>query len=106
MKKLDTERIAGTVAETLGPGFENMKILKVNVAPGTDPDGNDLLRVEVVVEGTVQRADARHIASAVRRLRPALDEMGVDLFPLMSYISKSDYESKLDGERGRRRETV
>jgi hypothetical protein len=100
MKKLDADKVADKVVETLSPGFENIKILKVNVAPGTDPDGNALLRIEVVVEGTVKRTDARHIGTAVRRLRPALEEMDVDLFPLLSFISKLDYE------RGRRRETV
>jgi hypothetical protein len=100
MKKLDADRVAETVAETLGPDFESIDIIKVNVSPGTDPDGNDLLRIEVVFDGTLRRADARHIASAVRRLRPALEELDIDLFPLLSFVSKLDYESE------RRRETL
>jgi hypothetical protein len=33
------------------------------------------------------------MASAVRRLRPALEEIDIDLFPLLSFVSKVDYES-------------
>lgn len=93
MRKLDADKVAETVANTLGPGFENIKILTVNVSPGTDPDGNNLLRIEIVFDGTLKRADARHMASAVRRLRPALEEIDIDLFPLLSFVSKLDYES-------------
>jgi hypothetical protein len=93
MKKLDADKVAETVAEVLGPDFESIKIAKVNVSPGTDPDGNDLLRIEIVFDGTLKRADARHMASAVRRLRPALEEIDIDLFPLLSFFSKFDYES-------------
>lgn len=100
MKKFDADKVAETVAETLGPDFESIKIAKVNVSPGTDPDGNDLLRIEIVFDGILKRADARHIASAVRRLRPALKEIEIDLFPLLTFVSKLDYENE------RKRKTV
>jgi hypothetical protein len=93
MRKLDADKVAETVATTLAPDFQSIRFLRVNVSPGTDPDGNDLLRIEVVYDGTLKREDARHLASAVRRLRPALEEIDVELFPLLSFVSRLDYES-------------
>jgi len=98
MTGFDADKVASAVADTLGPDFENIKILQVNVSPGTDPDGNDLLRIEIVFDGTLKRADARHMATAVRRLRPALEEIDVDLFPLLSFVSKLDYEGEIRRE--------
>jgi hypothetical protein len=98
VKKFDSDRVADIVADVLGRDFERIKILKVNVAPGQDPDGNDILRIQIVFEGALKGADARHAAGAVRRLRPALEEIDVDMFPLLSFVSKLDYE------RGRGRE--
>jgi hypothetical protein len=100
MKKLDADKVAETVAETLGPDFESIDIIKINISPGTDPDGNGLLRIEVVYAGTLRREDARCIPGAIRRLWWALDKIGVDLFPLLSFVSKLDYETE------HKRETV
>jgi len=97
VKKFDSGKVADTVAKVLGPDFENIKILKVNVAPDRDHDGNEILRIQVVFEGTLTGADARHVAGAARRLRPTLDEIDVDVYPLLSFVSKLDYE----GGRGR-----
>lgn len=99
MKKFDQDRVAAVVAEVIGRDFEKVKILKVNVTPDHDRDGNDILRIQIVFEGALKGADARHAAGAVRRLRPVLEEIDVDMFPLLSFVSKLDYE------RGHGRET-
>jgi hypothetical protein len=99
VKEFDSDKVADIVADVLGRDFEKIKILKVNVAPDQDRDGNDILRIQIVFEGALKGADARHAASAVRRLRPALEEIDVDMFPLLSFVSKLDYE------RGHGRET-
>jgi hypothetical protein len=99
VKKFDQDKVADIVADVLGRDFEKVKILKVNVTPDQDRDGNDILRIQIVFEGSLKGADARHAAGAVRRLRPALEEIDVDMFPLLSFVSKLDYE------RGRGRET-
>jgi hypothetical protein len=92
MSKLDADRVAETVAATLAPDFQSIRFLRINISPGTDADGNDLLRIEVVYDGTLKRADARHIPGALRRLRSALEDIDIDLFPLLSFASKLDYE--------------
>jgi hypothetical protein len=99
VKKFDPDKVADIVADVLGRDFEKIKIHKVNVTPDHDRDGNDILRIQVVFEGVLRGADVRHAAGAVRRLRPALEEIDVDMFPLLSFVSKLDYE------RGHGRET-
>ena len=89
MRKIDSDHIADVVAEKLGRDFESIKILKVNVAQDVDRDGDEILRIEVVFEGKLKGAD---LASASRRLRPALEEIDGDLYPLLSFVSKVDYD--------------
>lgn len=60
--------------------------------------GDEILRVDVVFEGTLKEADARLAAGAARHIRPVLEENDADLFPLLSFVSKLDY----DRGRGRR----
>src|SRR5262245_56521487 len=99
VKKFDPDKVADIVTEVLGRDFEKIRILKVNVTPDHDPDGNDILSIQVVFEGALKGADTRHAAGAVRRLRPALEEIDVDMFPSLSFVSRLDYE------RGHGRET-
>jgi len=97
VKKIDSKRIEANVAKTLGRDFADIKIVAVNVSPDLDQDGEDILRIEVVFEGALKAADARHVAGAARRLRPVLEEIDPDLYPVLTFVSKGDYE------RGHRR---
>lgn len=89
MKKLDYDLIAGAIARRLSRDFHNVQIFKVNVAHDVDRDGDEILRVEVVFEGDLKGQD---VASAARRLLPTLEEHDADLFPLLSFVSKVDYD--------------
>jgi hypothetical protein len=94
VKKLSAkqaERIEAAVAAVLSRDFEHIRIIDVNVSPDSDRDGNDLLRIEVVFEGKLKGRDVKHAAGAVRRLRPTLEKFD-GLFPLVSFVSKLDYE--------------
>jgi len=100
VKNFNPDRIATIVADTLGRHFENIKIIHVDVAKDRDRDDEEILRIQVVFDGVVKAKDAANIAGAARRLRPALEEIDADIFPLLSFVSKLDYE------RARRREAV
>jgi len=89
VKKLDYQLIADAVATRLQRDFRNVRILRVNVAEDVDRDGDDILLIEVVFEGDLK---GRDVASAARRLRPALEEIDADIFPLLSFVSKVDYD--------------
>lgn len=90
--KFDADRIADIVTTTLSRHFENIKIIHVDVAPDRDRDGEEILRIQVVFDGVVKGKDAASIAGAARHLRPALEEIDADVFPLLSFVSKLDYE--------------
>jgi hypothetical protein len=96
-KKFDADRVANVVGETLSRDFENIDILAVHVTEDLDRDGQEILRIEVIFEGDLKGDDALRVAGAASRLRPLLEEIDTDLYPLLSFVSKVDYD------RGRRR---
>ena len=85
-----TRKIAKVIRETLAADFDRTKISDVSVRKGEDADGDELLRIEVVFEGTVEDVDASKILGAVRQVRPKLIELGENAFPLFSFIAQGD----------------
>jgi hypothetical protein len=89
LTKAQLNRISKIVAETLSQRFDDIDIHTVNVRRDLDRDGDALLRIEVVFVGKLRGAD---VAGAARYLRPALEEVDADLYPLLSFVSKVDYD--------------
>lgn len=85
------KKIAKVVKETLAVDFENVRIIDVRVQDEQDSDGDAVLRVEVVFEGTRKDMDVRKLAGIVRHVRPKLSEIGENAFPVFSFISKGDW---------------
>jgi hypothetical protein len=98
MKKIDAKKIETRITATLRKYFENIKIIATHVTPDFDRDGEEILRIQVVFEGTLKEADARLVPGVARHIRPVLEENDADLFPLLSFVSKLDY----DRGRGKR----
>jgi hypothetical protein len=87
----DMKQIAKVVRETLAADFDNVKIIEVIVHDDVDSDGEDVLKVKVIFEGTRKDVDPAKLAGAVRHVRPKLDEIGEKAFPLFSFISSGDW---------------
>jgi len=98
VKKIDTQQLSRTILRELGKLFDDIKIVDVVVSPDRDRDGDDILRVEAVFTGVLRGDDAKKVAGASRQLRPMLDKIDEDIYPLLSFVSKVDYE------RGQKRE--
>lgn len=79
------------VKETLSGEYDHIRIVDVKVFEDLDADREVVLRVEVIFEGTPKEADAKKMTGAVRKLRPKLEQISEYAFPLLSFISKSDY---------------
>jgi hypothetical protein len=92
LKKLDTKQLSRIISRELGKLFDNIEIVDVIVSPDHDRDGDTILRVEVIFTGDLRDTDAKKVAGATRQIRPALDEIDEDLYPLLSLVSKVDYE--------------
>jgi hypothetical protein len=92
VKKIDAKRIESRIGETLSHYFEGLRIVAVHVAQDLDQDGEEILLIDVVFEGDLNESDARRAAATARHLRPVLEENDADLYPLVSFVSKVDYE--------------
>ncbi|QYO75332.1 hypothetical protein [Devosia salina] len=84
---MDLQKI---IEDTITKDFDNIKILSVNVARDVDFEGDEVLKIEVVFEGTRKDIDARKVSGAVRHVRPHLSAIGEMAFPLLSFVANSD----------------
>ncbi len=86
----DLKKIAKVIRSTLTAEFEKLAIEDVRVFEEEDSSGDILLHVEVIFDGAPKDVDVRKLSGAVRHVRPKLTKMGIEAFPLFSFISKSD----------------
>ena len=89
------ELIKKAVKETLAGHFDSIRILKIDVKKDVDADGDDLLRIDVIFEGSPKDLDAAKLSGTARLLRPKLSQIHESALPLLSFISKADYESRV-----------
>ena len=86
----DLETVRGAIFDALSRTLRAVKILDVRLSEDVGPEGEDVLRIDVIFEGDPQKIDPRLISGMVRTLRPVLEEAHESAFPLISLISKSD----------------
>lgn len=79
------------VNETFSRLFNHVRVSDVRVREDTDFDGDDLLRIDVIFEGTSKDPDAKKLAGFIRRLRPRLEQIHEPALPLLSFISRAEY---------------
>lgn len=92
----ELERIVRSVLEEI---FGNDRIGDVYVASAYDEDGDEILRVTVVFDGTEEQFDARKASSVVRHMRPRLATIGEQAFPIISYVSSDEVSVVEDAVR-------
>jgi hypothetical protein len=89
---VSTEEIGEVVKDTLRTDFDGIEIVDVRVAREEDSDGDEILRIDVVFEGS---RNARHLSAAVRHVRPKLIAIGEQAFPLFSFITAKDAGARM-----------
>ena len=82
------------VLRSLKEDFENVEILDVKVDGDIDFDGDEVLRITVIFQGTPKDLSASSVSGVTRHVRPKLTEIGVEAFPIFSFISNKDLEAK------------
>ena len=90
------ERIIRSVLEEI---FGDDRIGDVYVASAYDEDGDEILRIAVVFDGTEEQFDARKASSVVRHMRPRLATIGEQAFPIISYVSSDEVSAVRDAVR-------
>ena len=87
---LDNKALTELVEAVIRRQFSDGVIHAVAVKPDVDHDGDAILRVTVVVEKEVKTLDSGKKLGLVRHLRPELAEVGIEDFPIVSYMTKAD----------------
>ena len=98
--KRNIEKLEKVIRSKFVDEFSWFPLFKVSVREGVDHDGDDVLYVDVVFNGSEKDIDAKKLVGAVRKIRPFLLDMDEDAFPIFSFISKKDY-SELNREPAR-----
>jgi hypothetical protein len=85
-----SETINEVVRKVLAEEFKKIEILEVRVSHDLDGDGDKILRLNIIFEGSPKDVDSRKLLSLVRYMIPKLEEIDEDAFPLISFISAFD----------------
>lgn len=72
--------------------LSDAKIVGIDVTADRGYDDDEILRITVVYDSPDERLHTDGTVGFVRHLRPRLEEMGLTMFPVMSFVSKADYE--------------
>ena len=95
----ENQELKGIIRAVLEEIFGDARIGDVHVASAYDEDGDEILRVKVVFDGTEEQFDARKASSVVRHMRPRLATIGEQAFPIISYVSSDEMSGVKDAAR-------
>lgn len=90
----DLEMVKKAVVKAVTRTLYAVKIIEVKMTEDVGPEGEDVLRIDVIFEGDASKIDPRAMSGMVRTLRPVLDEADEPAFPLVSLISKADWRGE------------
>jgi hypothetical protein len=81
------------VEDVLRERFDDVDIDDIQVRRDEDHDGDPILRITVVYNTKNKKGlDARKTSSIVRVMRPHLDQVNENAFPVVSFVSRSDWK--------------
>jgi hypothetical protein len=87
----DLTSVKHAVNETFSRLFSHVRVSDVRVREDTDFDGDDILRIDVIYEGTYKDLDAKKLAGFIGHLQPKLEQIHESALPLLSFISRADF---------------
>ena len=82
--------VQSVIEDVIRERLEAVKIVSVHAVRDDDLDGDEVLRVTVVVDSPASAFDPKRLSSLVRYLRPKLAELDEGAFPLVSFMSEAD----------------
>ena len=80
------EFVKRVLEEQLAPA----RIVDLSVKEGKDADGEPILNITVVFEAENDRLDPNQVLGLIRHLREPLNEIGSDLFPILSFMTEEE----------------
>jgi hypothetical protein len=87
----DPETVKKAVVDAISRTFSAVTIVEVKISEDSGPEGEDVLRIDVIYEGDDTKINPRAVSGMIRTLRPVLDKAEESAFPLISLISKADW---------------
>lgn len=84
--------IRDAIAQALSP----VEVTAFDIAPDEDKDGEEILRVVVVLDNDKPKVDGRKLLSASVMVQKALDKMQDRRFALIDYVSASDTDNAVE----------
>ena len=96
MAQMRHEKVRSIVRETLEEHFrDEFEFEPILVVPAADEfgggDGSAFLRIAVVFDGDQDRLDPTWTSGFITRIRPRLAAEGIEEFPSVSFIEKSEW---------------
>lgn len=90
----EIDRVVEKIIEDVARKTIGDEILSVHAISDVDYYGDDIFRVKIIFEPKTEEGllDTNKTGKLVRRILPKLIEQGADGFPIISYISASDYK--------------
>jgi len=88
--EFDKDAVEKAILDTVSKDFSNVKILNVIVDSDVDFDGDEILRVQVIFDGSPRDLEPSVVTKSIRQIRPILSSFDVFAFPSMSFISAKD----------------
>jgi hypothetical protein len=86
----DLASVKRAVKETLSRQFGHVRISDVRVREDTDSDGDEVLRIDVIFDGSSRDLDAKKLAGFIGHLQPRLEQMHETALPLLYFISSAE----------------
>jgi hypothetical protein len=86
----DLASVKRAVKETLTRQFSHIRVSDVRVREDPDSDGGEVLRIDVIFDGTPKDLDAKKLTGFIGRLQPRLEQMHETALPLVYFISRAE----------------
>lgn len=92
--KESREAIIKAISSTLKDDFVSLKVIDIDIKKDVDFDGDEVLLINVVFEGKLKEGAGSALSAAVRHVRPQLEKLGENAFPLFSFISDREFKGR------------
>lgn len=87
------EHVRALIERVVKSELQSAHVVNVHVKRGEDFDGEDVIRITVVVDAPASSFDPRRLAGLAGQLRDALaDEAHEFDFPMISYMNRREFE--------------
>ena len=83
------------IETTLGEQFDDIDFVMVFVQPDVeewDDDDDEFIEIKAIYDGAAGQLRGERMVGVIPLLRRRLQESGITAFPIMRYISKSDWD--------------